>query len=855
MKENILKGKIPYLISSAVIVVGILIIIAFLHTFQVQKKYNLNEFAYTVEEDTVGCIDSGDAGIFSYGSYADMGKGNYKVIITYDTDEDASFDVVYQKDGAMITLANGTLDHNNRQITATFYLEKPVSNQTFEIRTYYPGQGTFQLKEVQVRRSFAINPYIWISLVVILASVMAVCGRRILSVFKEPKAALYWMGFYTLLSCLAIRAMAYSQGKNEVAAYIIVNLLIVLHACGGKKEIYRDYFEFKTLVNAFCYAYLVCSFFALELLMRNLIFGNGNIKCDIDILNVFSFSVIGIIVLLLSLIPNAQIRAIFYGVVYYCFALLVAVHTVYFQVFGQPFSFQDIMLAKEGSNYISYVLSFFDGKFILLLLGLLIAGIVGIFLAQKTVMIRKEWGLWIGAAVLSLIFYSHTFYPAEFGGWNSFADDNYIYAMMSNRQRVFELCGYYQYEMKDLKKFLFGHHKADRRQRQEIKDFFNQRAGEENRGENAMTGLFEGKNVIFVLMESIDDIACNDEVMPNLSRMTEEGINFSNMYAPIYGSAATLNSELVTNVGLYAPVDGSLVYSFADNHFPYSLAERFTERGYTARQYHFNVAGYYDRNLLNKAFGYKEYVSFLDYAGEECTLDTILVENDEIYHKLTENGQYFDYIISYSAHLPYDDAGQNVQYAIEKYPQYTGLTGFSEIDHYFAKARITDDMLGELMQRLEGDGLLENTVIVAIGDHFPYGIMDRDTLYQLSGVDCYEQLLYKVPCVIWTPEMEPVEISKTAASNDLVPTLVNLMGFGDCSMYIGQDIFDEAYEGYAYCADGSWISGDCYYHEGKLICGSMEQEQIDEMNRKVMDKITVNDLILHTDYYVDYKRW
>lgn len=32
---------------------------------------------------------------------------------------------------------------------------------------------------------------------------------------------------------------------------------------------------------------------------------------------------------------------------------------------------------------------------------------------------------------------------------------------------------------------------------------------------------------------------------------------------------ATLNSELVTNVGLYAPVDGSLVYFFADNQFPY----------------------------------------------------------------------------------------------------------------------------------------------------------------------------------------------------------------------------------------------------------------------------------------------
>ena len=35
------------------------------------------------------------------------------------------------------------------------------------------------------------------------------------------------------------------------------------------------------------------------------------------------------------------------------------------------------------------------------------------------------------------------------------------------------------------------------------------------------------------------------------------------------------------------------------------------------------------------------------------------------------------------------------------------------MNYYFAKARITDDMLSGLVQRLEEDGLLEDTVFVA----------------------------------------------------------------------------------------------------------------------------------------------
>lgn len=139
-----------------------------------------------------------------------------------------------------------------------------------------------------------------------------------------------------------------------------------------------------------------------------------------------------------------------------------------------------------------------------------------------------------------------------------------------------------QYELRDLQLSIFGNGIKQKEQIKDVDEYYE--AKEETETTNDLTGILKGKNVIFCLMESIDDIALNDSVMPTLYQMSQKGIYFDNMYASIYGSAATLNSEMVTNVGLYAPLDGTLVYSFSDNYFPYSMANLFTNQGYAARQ-------------------------------------------------------------------------------------------------------------------------------------------------------------------------------------------------------------------------------------------------------------------------------
>ena len=73
--------------------------------------------------------------------------------------------------------------------------------------------------------------------------------------------------------------------------------------------------------------------------------------------------------------------------------------------------------------------------------------------------------------------------------------------------------------------------------------------------------------------------------------------------------------------------------------------------------------------------------------------------------------------------------------------------------------------------------------------------------------------------------------------------------------YIGQDAFDESYDGFVPFADGSWISGDVAYDAdtGEVLYLEediqVEEAFLEEMSEEVSEFVYINNLILETDYY------
>ena len=432
------------------------------------------------------------------------------------------------------------------------------------------------------------------------------------------------------------------------------------------------------------------------------------------------------------------------------------------------------------------------------------------------------------------------------------------YTNMFNAHRLYRVCGVYQTAVKDVVRNVIEPMlpaAAEERQqaREEIDAYFASRP--ESR-DNELTGIFEGKNVIFVLMESMDDWAIGEHT-PTINKLMAEGINFTDFYTPAFGSVRTFNTEFCANTGSFLSSQGGYAFDYVTNDFSQSLAGRLTEQGYSAKVYHYNSPNFYSRGVFSPAMGYEEYVCYEDYVTEENKNDLyddqFLFDNEEISADFFREGQKLNFIITRSAHLSYKYNEVLSHWGLKKYPQYRGLTGHEELDCMYLKARLVDDMFARLLSELEENGELENTVIVAYTDHYTYGFKDLDVLYEQSGVDD-DLLLEKTPFFIWSADGPTMEVTKTCNTSDILPTVLNLLGVDSPYDYIGQDAFDPQYVGYALFPNGSWVSNGVAYSSlsGLMVLEEgreVTDQYLAEMNSLLEAYVRTNNLILKSDYY------
>lgn len=607
--------------------------------------------------------------------------------------------------------------------------------------------------------------------------------------------------------------------------------------------------------------YLGSAYFLVELLAFVLL-GSDDLLC-------LAFGLIWSVLLasLVLLLPRKVGRWVF-GITYYIFTLWTIAQAGYFQVFDKMMWISAILYAGEGAVFLGDVLRSFTpiwwitsvlmlvigyvfirfyprntGKILFRLPYLLLAAvmIVGLFLLPKVLTLRDRniWGT-----------------RSEYGQSSSYRA---AYEIMYDAKRVYNMCGVYHLTMRDIWSNtlypLSGEYRRSvNKQVSEVSEYFAERP---EKTENEMTGAFAGKNVVLVLMESMDDWMITEEETPTLCRLMKEGVNFTNFYTPGYGSARTLNTEFTINTGIYLPTTGRYVFDYVTNSYKQSFASQMTANGYSAEVFHYNEPSFYSRGVFEPAMGYNSYVCYEDYEEDEDALfdDCLLFENQELNGLFFREGATFNTIITRSAHLSYKYNEVLSHYALKKYPDYRGKYASEEEDCARVKAKLVDDMFARLLLELEQKGQLENTVIIGVTDHYTYGYKEMDELLAHSGVE-NTLLLEKTPCFVWSADCEAMEVDKVLNTSDFLPTMLNLLGIDSPYHYLGQDAFDPNYEGYAYFPDGSWITAEtvCEINDNGdpvLIRSEkfISEEQMQEMTDKILKYINVSNLLLTSDYY------
>jgi phosphoglycerol transferase MdoB-like AlkP superfamily enzyme len=573
---------------------------------------------------------------------------------------------------------------------------------------------------------------------------------------------------------------------------------------------------------------------------------------------------------------------IVYGIAYFLMVIYAGFQTGYFLMFGQLMWLSDLRYASEGADYanvlLSYPLVWWLGLISLIAVGVLMLWKFPRWQRSQTGMTAAT-ALALSAVLCAVMLPQLVFYcdyqalkngseadRLAAGDYGRMQSAEAAYDNLFNAHRLYQVCGLHQMLCKDL----YTHHiyphtpayvSAQKAAVSQIGQYLSQ--GES--ADNDMTGLFEGKDVILVLMESMDDWMIGEHT-PTISRLMSEGINFTQFYTPGYGGIRTFNTEFCINTGSYLSSQGGYAFDYVTNHFDQSLASELTDLGYSAKTFHYNDPAFYSRGEFSPAMGYEEYVYYRDYVSEDAWEDqqyddTLLFENDGLCDEFFREGQNFNFVITRSAHLSYQYNEVLSWWGMKKYPEYWGMTGSEETDCAYLKARLVDDFFTRLLEELEARGRLENTVIIAVTDHYTYGYRhddgatDYETLMQLSGVD-QQLLLERTPCFIWSADIQPMVVEKTMNTADLLPTVLNLLGVRSSYHYIGCDAFDPNYDGFAPFSDGSWICGNLGYDASEDALFTLDgtepvatAEFLAEMHRRVEAFVENNNLILKTDYY------
>lgn len=402
---------------------------------------------------------------------------------------------------------------------------------------------------------------------------------------------------------------------------------------------------------------------------------------------------------------------------------------------------------------------------------------------------------------------------------------------------------------------------------------------------NEYTGMFEGYNVILFVLEGFSGYALDPELTPTLWKMANEGFVFNNYYTALHFTS-TSNGECQTLLGLYPkngnPATMSRTGQLGTNAY-FSLAQQLGREGYELLGYHDNQ-DMYGRAASHTNLGYtwKQYVP--GHNGEPGTLlceenaagtdrlwpqrDKYMVEVsvDDYIHQDTP---FHIYYLTVSGHTNY---GWN-RVASQYQDLVSGLPYSEKTQAYVAAAAIeVDRAMQALLDELEAAGKLDNTLIVATGDHIPYA--DVDVLEELAGKpfgssEDLEYLresaidfdVYKNTLIMWSASMdEPVEVDKVCCQVDILPTVSNLLGLEyDSRMLAGSDILSDS-EGLVVFSSRCWKSDRGFYNrftqtftpaQGVTMTEQKQEEYVSAMRRLVGYKLDSTDLIIEHDFY-DY---
>lgn len=463
-----------------------------------------------------------------------------------------------------------------------------------------------------------------------------------------------------------------------------------------------------------------------------------------------------------------------------------------------------------------------------------------------------------------------------------------------NRESVVMNHGIYVYQLDDFIQSLtpkitsvLGHDKALKK----VTDYY-----KENKytpSNNEYTNIFKGKNIIVIHAESMQKFAMdltfnNKEVTPNLNKLANEGIFFSNFYSQV-GVGTSSDAEFTFNTSLMPSTKGTVFVNYFDRDY-ISIPKLLKEQGYYTYSMHANTGEFWNRNTMHKSLGYDKFYNKDSYTIDE-TIGLGLSDKSFFRQsvdmmkqiKEEENKPFYSLLIMLSNHTPFSDLALMEDYkttidvTIDNQTVTRDYLNNTTMGNYLRSVHYADSAIGEFIDNLDKEGLLENTVLVIYGDHDArLDFEDFNLLYNYDpitdtiktendeGYIPYTKYNYeldrKVPFIIWTKDQNyNLNVNTPMGMIDVLPTLGNMIGIHS-DYQLGKDIMNlKGDDNTVTFIDGSFLTSKVYYNspKGEIYFINNEpitEEYIKERAKKSSDLIEVSNDIITYDFIKEIKK-
>jgi len=571
---------------------------------------------------------------------------------------------------------------------------------------------------------------------------------------------------------------------------------------------------------------------------------NFGIFFDIFIM-MFYISVFGF---LMRSLKSQKIYYIFIIVVVSIFVVGDSLYYDYFETISSKNSFEGLKWLANG-NTLEYDIKIPTVAF--LVLPLFIGVIYLIITAKKKDVFKfRDFGILSIFFLLQVILFI-SWHNKEFDTrYEYYRSDAYLFETMYDRSLFSEKYGYYNYHILDFSRI---RQKPDEEELYlEVDLYFENRLDHEI---NDYSDLYSGYNVISILGESLETRFIDPILTPNLYTMKSEGLSFENYYTPVFQQGATCNSEFMSITGLSAiktnDWSNNICDSYSENSYPYSLPYQLKDIGYDTYYFHSGYEWFYNREIIIPRYGF-DTVAFQEDLYEQGY--------DDFYDRFDTHMLYFfDEYVSYDNPfyinmLTYSMHGAYNQEEFYKYNDrvnaaHPGVDLPDEIRNYMQKLIEFDEMLGLIMERLDDNGELDNTLFVIYPDHYPY-MMSSNIYTDYIDIEPDSLEIMRQDLIIYASNMTGEVISNPGSTIDIPPTILNMLDSSlNFKYFLGHDLFsDDA--NYILFSDLTISDGENYLYLNENLVGSIDNYLILESALEI--KITALELqkkMLIIDYF------